>query len=97
MSRTNVYRDGKVHVCANLCDTCIFRPGNLMLLRPGRVESMVEEATRNEGAIVCHKTTFGQDERGEAVCRGFFEKYPTQALQIARRLGYIEFQEEVAR
>jgi len=85
--RHNVYRDGRVHVQAELCSTCIFRPGNLMHLKSGRVRGMVDEAREHESAIVCHQTLDGDN----AVCRGFFERYPTQPLQIAERLGLVEW------
>ena len=32
MSDPGPYRDGKVHVCAVQCSTCVFRSGNLMHL-----------------------------------------------------------------
>ena len=77
---------------SKMCDTCIFRPGNLMMLKPGRVESMVAQATRNEGHIPCHMTTYQQSKQGEAVCHGFFKIHRTSLLQIAERLGVIEWQ-----
>ena len=89
--KTRIFRDGRVHVCARLCDTCIFRPGNLMRLEPGRVAQMVRLATRDESAIVCHETLDAR--RRHAVCRGFFEAHPTGPLQIAERLGRIAWQE----
>ena len=79
-----------------MCDTCIFRPGNLMHLEDGGVENMVREATKNESCIPCHATTYGQAE-GEAVCRGFFERHATLPLQIAARLGFIVWQEPESR
>lgn len=88
----NSYRDGRVHVCREMCPTCIFRPGNLMQLRSGRVRGMVEEARANESAIVCH-STLHQSGVDNAVCRGFFDRYPTQPLQIAERLGLVTFVE----
>ncbi len=89
MTRAKVYRNSAVHVMARMCDTCIFRPGNLMRLRPGRVGQMVRAACRNEGQIPCHETA-GRDR---AVCRGFFEKHATGPLQIADRLGFIRYRE----
>lgn len=83
-----VYRDGRVHVCVRMCATCIFRPGNLMHLQPGRVEGMVAEAVGNEGHITCHDTL----DADEAVCRGFWDRHRTQLLQIADRLGVVAFQ-----
>jgi len=82
----NVYRDGRVHVQAEMCSTCIFRPGNLMSLKPGRVRGMVDEAREHESAIVCHQTLYPGPN---AVCRGFFERWPTAPLQIAERLGLV--------
>ena len=83
--RHNIYRDGQVHVQAEMCSTCIFRPGNLMELRAGRVRQMVDEAREHDSAIVCHQTLSDDN----AVCRGFFERYATTPLQIAERLGLI--------
>ena len=83
--RHNAFRDGRVHVQGELCSTCIFRPGNLMDLRPGRVRQMRDEARENDAAIVCHQTLDGDN----AVCRGFFDRWPTTPLQLAERLGLI--------
>lgn len=97
MKTKAVFRNGKVHVQAAMCDTCIFRPGNLMQLQPGRVASMVEQATEAQSCIPCHKTTHGQDKRGEAVCRGFYERHATPPLLLARALDRIKFQKAVKR
>lgn len=83
-----VFSDGVVHVKARQCKTCIFRPGNLMDLQPGRVEEMVERATANNSCIPCHSTIHGQATQ-EAVCRGFFDQHKTSILQIAERLGFV--------
>lgn len=88
MARHNVFRDGKVHVCREMCPTCIFRPRNLMQLQPGRVRDMIDEARRNESCIPCHSLL---NSGADACCRGFFDRYPTQPLQIAERLGLIVF------
>ena len=85
--RNNIFRDGKVHVCKRMCDTCIFRPGNLMDLHPGRVEGMIKEATEADGTIVCHDTLDGDN----AACRGFFDRHATAVLQIAQRLDYVTY------
>lgn len=90
MARGNVYRDGYVHVCREMCTTCVFRPGNLMQLRPGRVRGMVDQAKAHETAIICHKTLDGDN----AVCRGFFDHHPTTPLQLAERLGLVRLQDE---
>lgn len=89
MSHHNAFRDGKVYVCAHLCKTCVFRPGNLMHLEPGRVEAMSVDAIRNDSAIICHSTLDGE---AQAVCRGFFDKHSnsTIPLRLARVMGNIK-------
>lgn len=86
MSRHNVYRGGRVHVRAERCATCVFRAGNPMELRRGRVREMIEEARANESAIVCHATL---GTGANAVCRGFFDRHATAPLEIADRLGLV--------
>jgi hypothetical protein len=56
-----------------------------MQLRGGRVRQMVDDARRHDSAIICHQTLDGDN----AACRGFFDRYPTQPLQLASRLGLI--------
>ena len=90
MGRHDAYRDGRVHVCADLCPTCVFRPGNLMRLEPGRLAGMVRDAVANDSAIICHSTLYGEKEH-HAVCRGFFDRHATAPLQIAARLGLIDW------
>lgn len=84
-----------------MCATCIFRPGNLMDLDPGRVEQMVADSVREDTAIICHDTLDATDDEGEwiidviggpqAVCRGFYDRHKTQPLQVAERLELISW------
>ena len=85
----NVFRDGKVHICKRMCSTCVFRPGNLMHLEPGRVDGMVADAVASDSTIVCHQTLDGPN----AGCRGFYDRHATPPLQIAVRLGMVEWTE----
>lgn len=75
-----------VRVMAERCPTCIFRPGNLMHLDPGRVKEMLDGIRENDGCIPCHDTL---GDPLQAVCRGQYEAHKTQPLQIAERLGMI--------
>ncbi len=84
-----VYRDGRVHVLAEMCSTCVFRPGNLMDLPAGRLAGMVRDACGGDGCIPCHNT-IRRDDVAPAVCRGFFDRFPTTPLQMAVRLDLIE-------
>lgn len=84
----NVYRDGVIHVCDRLCDTCIYRPDtHLADVR----ERMERESIENQTAIVCHSTIYGANGNMNAVCRGFYERHKTDPLQLAERLGCIKF------
>jgi hypothetical protein len=87
--KTRIFRDGKVHVMDRMCDTCIFRRGNKMHLQDGRVDEMVASATKSDSTIICHETLDG----AHAACRGFFDRHATAPLQIAERLGFIEWVE----
>lgn len=84
---------GKVRVLDDKCGTCVFRPHNLMRLRPGRLRSMVQEAVDNGTWITCHTTLpYHPDHPGwSAVCRGFFDahRHQSQMLRIAVRLDRI--------
>ena len=84
------YRDGKVHVLAEQCATCIFRPGNLMRLSPGRVKGMVDAAVAEDSSITCHSTLY-DDAVKPAVCHGFYDKYDTLPLRLAAATGRTEF------
>ena len=90
MSRTDVCRNGRMHVQSEMCDTCIFRPGNLMHLEPGHVSGMVREATDNGGCIPCHKTITGKNQ---SVCRGFYDLQSTPEIKILTALGLVQFTE----
>lgn len=88
---TPVYRDGKVHVLAEKCATCIFRPGNLMDLQPGRVKGMVDDCLAEDGGnIPCHSTIY-EEEVQPAICRGFWDSYHEKVplLQVAARMGVV--------
>ena len=65
----------RVRLLAEKCSTCIFRPGNLMHLQPGRRDQMSAEAIAEDGWITCHATLpYGQHPDAEpAVCRGFWD------------------------
>lgn len=73
------------------CTTCIFRPGNLMHLRPGRVKQMVRDSLAGGGFIPCHHTLY--DEAPAAICRGFFDSHgpKSNVIRVWGRLG--EFDE----
>jgi hypothetical protein len=79
------------HLLAAKCDTCIFRPGNPMHLRPGRVAELVQQNIAAGAALTCHKTLpYGEHpEMGKAVCRGFYDAvgHRTNYIRVIERLG----------
>lgn len=94
MKRLPPYRDGRMHVVADRCSTCVFRPGNPMHLQPGRVRELTDGNLSAESALVCHKTLpYGDHpEVGEAICRGFYDGpgRGSPALQLAAAMGIVE-------
>lgn len=76
-----------------MCATCIFRRGNAMHLREGRLKDLVTQALTAQSYVVCHSTLPGMAPDGvqPAICRGFADRYSTQALQVIERLfGFID-------
>lgn len=73
------------------CGSCVFRPGNPMHLRPGRLRDLVAENHRRGTALICHETlSFGDHpEVGEALCRGFYDRYGPEInyIRVIERLG----------
>lgn len=80
-----------MHVQRERCSTCIYRPGNLMRLQPGRVASMQRDSDSDDlldgGAIVCHQTLQG----AQAVCRGYFDHGHSLPLRLAVAWGVVEW------
>ncbi|MFG1888102.1 hypothetical protein ACGFIR_09560 [Micromonospora sp. NPDC049051] len=84
---------GKSRLLSRQCSTCIFAPGNRMHLSAGRLRDLVTEARHRESFIVCHDTLphYLYPEASPAICRGFADRYRTQALQLIERLfGFVE-------
>jgi len=75
-------------VFKQMCSTCVFKPGNLMRLHPGRLKDIVDKNVARGTLLVCHTTTYDQAPE-EVVCKGFYDKYgPSLSVyQIIQRLG----------
>lgn len=92
MDPTNVIdqETGKVRVLSRRCSTCVFRPGNLMHLRPGKLEALVEHHIASGSLLTCHQTLPYGDHPDfrPAVCAGFWAGHSrsTTAGRIARGL-----------
>lgn len=82
----------KPRLMSEQCTTCVFRPGNLMHLSPGRLKELIGSNTGPEAlGLVCHQTlSYGaHPETGAAFCRGFYDSYGHLAnyIRIMERLG----------
>lgn len=75
-------------VFSDMCSTCVFRPGNLMRLHPGRLKDIVDANVATGTLLICHNTTYGQAKE-EIVCRGFYDIYGPKlsVYQIIQRMG----------
>lgn len=85
------YRDGRVHVLAERCATCVFRPGNLMHLQAGRLAELARVNIEADSALTCHSTLY-RDDVDQAVCRGYYDAYRDRStpLRLADAMGLIE-------
>jgi hypothetical protein len=85
----NIYRAGKVHVLAQECATCIFRPAT----RPvdgQRVAGMVRDTIDHDGAtVVCHSTLYRDVDH--AICRGWWDRLADRdpILRLAKLMGIV--------
>lgn len=72
---------GRPRVLAEKCATCIFRPGNLMHLRPGAVKDMVDQVREVGTFIPCHDTLPGTPVQ-PAVCRGWYDAHGAESTSL---------------
>ncbi len=85
---------GRTRLLSRQCATCIFRPGNPMHLCEGRLHELVTAARDRDSYIVCHSTLPhypAHPNTQPAICRGFTDRYSTNALRMIERLwGFVE-------
>lgn len=65
----------KVRILSEQCKTCIFLPGDKMLLGSRRMHEVVQKNLESNSLLTCHATLPGMpdDENYQpAVCRGFW-------------------------
>ena len=82
----------KVRVLAEKCSTCIFRPGNLMDLRDGALQEIIQSNLKAGALLTCHQTLpemkfrYGLDP---AACHGFWEGYGRRTTAGRLALAYL--------
>lgn len=92
------YRGAKVHIMSEKCSTCVFHPGNLMHLPPGRLKELTDHVQETGVPFSCHQTLpyAGADHRehyeGAALCAGAVETYGAESIPVrtAYALGAVE-------
>lgn len=91
---TDVFREGRVHVMSEQCATCVFRPGNLMRLAPGRLRGMIDDCLKEDTIIPCHSTLYGAADH-QAVCRGLYDRHAGDILplRLAQAFGIVAWQD----
>lgn len=88
-----VFRHGQVHVNAEQCATCVYRPGNLMHLKPGALQAIIMENLERNTVLICHEN---MDTNEPGTCRGFYESHLSPILALAAGFGCLAFQPVVA-
>lgn len=75
---------GRARLLTEKCSTCVFRPGNPMRLREGRLRDLIRDNLDAGAVLICHQTLpYGDHpEAGEAMCRGFWDAYGTQTNTV---------------
>lgn len=81
-----VYRDGKLHILAEPCVTCIF--GANRPVDTERVRGMLAECIKENTIVPCHEW---MDTKTPVVCRGLWNTGKVAILQLAERMGVAQF------
>lgn len=84
------YPQPEIRLRAAKCPTCIFRPGNPMDLRDGRLASLIASVRASRSQIVCHDTL--PPNGPGSICRGYADAYggDCNALAIAEQFGCLK-------
>lgn len=87
---------GMFRVAKKRCDQCLF--SNAKIVSDERRDEILEGCRElaNEKHFVCHKFSMVDEE---VCCRAFYDDNPmaTQLMQVAARLGFVEFVDEEAK
>lgn len=93
LAQAEPYRDGRVHVMAEKCSTCVFRPGNPMSLRPGQLKDLTDHVQETGVPFSCHQTLpYAGAEHiafygGAALCAGAVANYAAGSPQMQLALA----------
>lgn len=93
LGQAEPYRDGRVHVMAEKCSTCVFRPGNPMSLRPGQLKDLTDHVQETGVPFSCHQTLpYAGAEHiafygGAALCAGAVANYAAGSPQMQLALA----------
>lgn len=91
--------DPRPRVLSERCSSCVFRPGNLMHLQPGRLADLTATNRERGTLLICHQTLDhdGDADTAEAVCRGYWDAYgaDSSVTQVMGRLFGPDWYREV--
>lgn len=77
-----------LQVYSTCCKNCLFSENRI--ISPQRAASILADALQDDTYFICHAASMKGEE---VVCRKFYEEHKedNRALQIAQRLGIVEF------
>ena len=73
-------------VSSKVCDECLYSKHKIV--EEYTKKAVLDECRKKNRYFICHKFTL-KDKA--AVCRGFYNKEPNQACQMADRLGLVVY------
>lgn len=79
-------RDTGFRVSSKVCDECLYSKNKIV--EESTKQAVLNECRKKNRYFICHKFTLTHKA---AVCRGFFNKEPNQACQMAERLGLVVY------
>lgn len=90
IDRSNVYRDGKVHVRGSQCDHCLLSKDRLVSGERAR-ELIAETRAQEAGSFVCHRHQVSDEP--EAICSVWFERFAREdlVLRMAIAMNVVEY------
>jgi len=90
MTRSEVYRDGRIHVRGEKCGNCLYSPDRLV--SGARARELTTDPRAEPGStFVCHRSQVSDEP--EAICSAWFDNFAREdpILRLAMAMGVIEY------
>lgn len=88
-SRTEVYRDGKVHVRADQCDHCLLSKDRLV--DGDRARQLLADTRATDGsAFICHRSDVADTK--PAICAAWWDRFSDEdwIMRLAKIQGIVD-------